>query len=457
MSTVSEVGNSNWQRTSHLASTQRAFRAESGTIKSQNVLEQPQNGAQPTQQRMSGVRILVGAQMINCYTFVSAASLHQSAIPPFDHVDPIASEDRHPKRSNTFYQYEGQQSPTIVDGDVLGLHVFNSQDNPSAHPPVVWGRRSQAYSAVVPAGQLPSCPTQPTPIYSMRKATAAKRPYALPAASACRMHKPTRRIHRRVSLDDLHRYPAADCSNGQFSSSRYTEPLGRRTGEIGHARKPWREPSLVRHAHTVRLRVPKLGNGPLRSGTAPNDVEQLLLGRFDDDPSATAPEQIAAPRDCQRALLDEGPERIDDQRRILIGLRDRPRRKPFGERALTDLVAHRFPERVQFPALPLGQYAFIDSGGRILCHRLACCDCTCGVPYSNCSSFVGKSLQFDRLTWLLNRQSFQERYRGLGMKCGVNGVLRTVSACEKSCWLQQLERTTSGRQAGQVRRHMGAT
>ena len=41
MNTVSEVGNSSKQRTSHLASTQSAFCAESGTKKSQNVLEQP--------------------------------------------------------------------------------------------------------------------------------------------------------------------------------------------------------------------------------------------------------------------------------------------------------------------------------------------------------------------------------------------------------------------------------
>ena len=41
MSAVSEVGNSSKQRTSHLAGTQSAFRAESGTTKSQNVLEQP--------------------------------------------------------------------------------------------------------------------------------------------------------------------------------------------------------------------------------------------------------------------------------------------------------------------------------------------------------------------------------------------------------------------------------
>ena len=68
---MSEVGNSGWQRTSHLASTQRAFRAANCTTKSQNVQEPPQNGAEPTQQCMSGVRILVDAQMINCYTFVS--------------------------------------------------------------------------------------------------------------------------------------------------------------------------------------------------------------------------------------------------------------------------------------------------------------------------------------------------------------------------------------------------
>ena len=112
MSAVSDVGYSSKQRTSHLAGTQRAFRAESGATKSQSVLEPPQNGVQPTQQHMSGVRILVGAQMINCYTFVSTASLHQSAIRLFDHVYAIAYEDRHLKNEKYVLSIQG---PTIAN------------------------------------------------------------------------------------------------------------------------------------------------------------------------------------------------------------------------------------------------------------------------------------------------------------------------------------------------------
>ena len=88
------------------------------------------------------------------------------------------------------------------------------------------------------------------------------------------------------------------------------------------------------------------------------------LRRLDDDPAATATDQIASPRDREFALFDEWPERRSDQVGVLvILLHDGLSPKPLGERLLADLVADGLAQRVQLAKLPLDRAAAAATGG----------------------------------------------------------------------------------------------
>ena len=85
---------------------------------------------------------------------------------------------------------------------------------------------------------------------------------------------------------------------------------------------------------------------------------------LDDDTPAAASDQVAAPWDSQCALLDQGPERIDDRLRVGVGVCLGPRRsggKPRGKRLLADLLAHGLPQRIELAAMPLGHRSIIGS------------------------------------------------------------------------------------------------
>ena len=57
-----------------------------------------------------------------------------------------------------------------------------------------------------------------------------------------------------------------------------------------------------------------------KSMQQPSMSAELGPRRLDDYPAAAASEQISTPRDRQYALLDEGPERVDDHCRVLVCL-----------------------------------------------------------------------------------------------------------------------------------------
>ena len=72
--------------------------------------------------------------------------------------------------------------------------------------------------------------------------------------------------------------------------------------------------------------------------------DDLRPRRLHDDPSAPASDDVAAARDRQRALLNQGPQRVDDRRRVPVRLVlscPRLRGQPRGERLLADLLANR--------------------------------------------------------------------------------------------------------------------
>ena len=103
----------------------------------------------------------------------------------------------------------------------------------------------------------------------------------------------------------------------------------------------------------------------------------LVRRRLPDDwterySTVPAPEQVATARDRQRALLDQGPERVDDRLRVGVGICLGSRRlpgKPRGERLLADLFAHGLAQCIELAALSLRQGGLIDPG--CVCHGLA--------------------------------------------------------------------------------------
>ena len=101
------------------------------------------------------------------------------------------------------------------------------------------------------------------------------------------------------------------------------------------------------------------GLGKRRQALSP--ARALSLRRLDDDASAPSSEPIAAARNGQLALLHEGPEGIDDQRRILVCLlRLLLCGKPLDEGAFGDSVTDGLAKCFELAALPLGQSGFVN-------------------------------------------------------------------------------------------------
>ena len=115
------------------------------------------------------------------------------------------------------------------------------------------------------------------------------------------------------------------------------------------------------------LKIGRTGNGmdviegldERRQALSP--ARALSLRRLDDDAPAPSSEPIAAARNGQLAVLHEGPEGIDDQRRILVcvlclllcG-------KPLDEGAFGDSVTDGLAKCFELAALPLGQGGFVN-------------------------------------------------------------------------------------------------